>query len=326
MAARVLPGLLLAIGVALAARVVAAQTQLVPDVVLALVAGLAVNAVVRLPAAVRPGTRFVLHYLLRAAIVLLGAGLTVAEISRLGSLTILLVIACVVTAMSLGMALGRCTRLPPKIGVLIGAGTAICGGSAILAIAPLIEAEESETAYAVAVIFTFNIVALLAYPILGHALGMDQVAFGTWAGTAVNDTSVVVATGYAYGHAAGATATIVKLTRTLLLVPLALGVSTAYGVRSAPTRRSAVRVFPWFVLGFAGAALLNSTGAIPAVAEPALAQLAAFLIVVVMAAVGLNVDFGHIRRMGIKPLLVGFGLAASMALVSLSLLHALRVS
>ena len=134
--------------------------------------------------------------------------------------------------MGLGLAFARVFRLPGTIGTLIGAGTAICGGSAILALGPLVRAKDEEIAYAITTIFTFNIVALLLYPPLGHLLHLSSTAFGSWTGTAVNDTSVVVATGFIFSHAAGATATIVKLTRTLLLVPLAIAVGLHYGERA----------------------------------------------------------------------------------------------
>jgi uncharacterized membrane protein YadS len=217
-----LPGLLLAVAVAAAARFLARFTGAIPDVLLALIGGIAIANLFTLPAMVQPGVRFVLHTVLRTAIILLGAGLTVAAIVGLGGATLGLVVICVCVAMSLGLLLARVARLTGTIGTLIGAGTAICGGTAILAIGPLIGAADEEIAYAVTTIFTFNIIALLVYPPLGHALHLSSVAFGSWAGTAVNDTSVVVATGYVYDPAAGATATIVKLTRTLLLVPLAV--------------------------------------------------------------------------------------------------------
>jgi uncharacterized integral membrane protein (TIGR00698 family) len=322
-----LPGLALALAIAAASRVLARVSGAVPDVLIALLAGMLLTNLVKLPGAVRPGVRFVLHWLLRTAIVLLGAGLTLAAIARLGSATLWLVLVCVGVAMGLGLLLARTARLPGAVGTLIGAGTAICGGTAILAIGPLIGASDEEVAYAVTTIFTFNIVALFVYPIAGHALGLSSVAFGSWAGTAVNDTSVVVATGYVYRHLAGATATIVKLTRTLLLVPLAFVLGSVHAARSAGafSPRAMLKAVPWFVLGFAAVVNLNSFGVIPAAASAAMTGSASFLIVVVLAAVGLNVDIAKIARMGFMPLLVGLALATAMTFVSLFLIGRMHI-
>jgi uncharacterized integral membrane protein (TIGR00698 family) len=326
-----LPGLTLAVAIAVAARLVARFTGPVPDVLLALLGGIALTNVVRLPQAVRPGVGFVLNRVLRAAIILLGAGLTLASIVSLGAATLWLVLICVCVAIGLGLLLARVARLPGAVGTLIGAGTAICGGTAILAIGPLIDAADEEIAYAVTTIFTFNIIALIVYPLLGRALHLSPVAFGSWAGTAVNDTSVVVATGYVYGKLAGVTATVVKLTRTLLLVPLAFALGTTYAARRsagspvALSGRALLEAVPWFVLGFAGMALLNSAGAFSPAMSAALTQLAGFLIVVVLAAVGLNVDLVKIRRLGLRPLGVGLALALTMAIVSLSLITLLHI-
>lgn len=326
-----LPGVGLALAIALAARIGAPFTGPVPDVLIALLSGIALANLLRIPAAFQPGIHFVLNKVLRAAIILLGAGLTLASILKLGAATLWLVLICVCIAVGLGLLLARFAHLPGAVGTLIGAGTAICGGTAILAIGPLIEATDEEIAYGITTIFTFNIIALLVYPPLGHALHLSPITFGSWAGTAVNDTSVVVATGYVYGQTAGATATIVKLTRTLLLVPVAFALGTAHIMRSrngSPTKlpgRAILKAVPWFVLGFAGMAMLNSVGLLPTELTRSLTQFAGFLILVVLAAVGLNVDLPKIGRMGFRPMAVGLALAVIMAIISLSLIKALGI-
>jgi len=325
-----LPGIVLALAIAIAARIVARFTGAVPDVLIALLGGIAIANLASLPATVRPGVAFVLSKVLRTAIVLLGAGLTLATVLHLGVATLWLVLVCVSVAVGLGLLLARLARLQGAIGTLVGAGTAICGGTAILAIGPLIEARDEEIAYAVTTIFTFNVVALLVYPLVGGAMHMSQIAFGSWAGTAVNDTSVVVATGYVYGKLAGATATVVKLTRTLLLVPLAIAAGSVHAARagggaSKLTRGALLRSVPWFVLGFAGMAILNSIGLITPQVAKGLTTIASFLIVVVLAAVGLNVNIGKIARMGLRPLAVGLTLATAMAFVSLFLIRAMHI-
>ncbi len=333
----VLPGLIVILAIAVGARLLARFTGAIPDVVLALVAGMAARNLLQLPAGIRPGVAFTLRYFLRAAIILFGAGLTFAAIVQAGAATLALVCACFIVAMLLGLGLARLFRLPGTVGTLIGAGTAICGGSAILAIGPLLRAKDEEIAYAITTIFTFNIIALLLYPPLGHALHLSETAFGSWAGTAVNDTSVVVATGYVYGAKAGAVATIVKLTRTVLLVPLAIGIGLwadarfAEGAQAAapgggvPLWRRVMNTVPWFILGFVAMATLNSLHVFSAGTAGALTLCAGFFIVMVLAGVGLNVDIEKIRRMGARPLGAGMLLAAVMAVVSISLVHVLHI-
>ncbi|MGD0471606.1 MAG: putative sulfate exporter family transporter [Candidatus Velthaea sp.] len=332
-----IPGLALVLAVAVVARLLSRCTGAFPDVAIALVAGMLLRNLVGLPAGINPGIAFTLRYLLRAAIILFGAGLTFAAIAHAGAATLALVGLCFIMAMGLGLALARAFRLPGVVGLLIGAGTAICGGSAILALGPLVRAKDEEIAYAISTIFTFNVIALLLYPPLGHLFHFSQIAFGSWSGTAVNDTSVVVATGYIYGAKAGAVATIVKLTRTMLLVPLAIVVGlrgdaqASNGARAgAPLAdagiwRRVTRTIPWFIFGFVAMAALNSVGAFSVDTARVLTATAAFFIVMVLAGVGLNVDVAQIGRLGLRPLAVGILLATVMAGVSIGLIRALRI-
>jgi len=318
-------GVLAVAALAAVARALALAAGPVPDVVVGLVGGALLGNTLRLPAVLRPGIAFVLRYVLRLAIILFGLGLSLAAVLQTGGGALALVVLCFATAMLLGYAVARLFKLGVNVGTLLGAGTAICGGSAILAIGPLLRANDEEIAYALSTIFAFNIVALLAFPPLGHALGLSSNAFGAWTGTAVNDTSVVVATGFAYSHAAGATATIVKLTRTLFLVPLAVAVGLA-ARREAGTLAARVRAtVPWFVVGFVGAAAARSAGIVPAPVLGAAAAVASFAIVMVLVAVGLNVDVRKMARLGPKPLVAGFVLASTMAVVSFSLVRALHI-
>jgi uncharacterized integral membrane protein (TIGR00698 family) len=330
-----LPGVAITLCIAVAARFLSRYTGAIPDVVIALFAGIAIRNTIALPPISQVGVSFTLRYILRTAIILLGAGLSLAAILKTGASTLVLVLVCCSVAMLLGVMLARVFGLPGLLGTLIGAGTAICGGTAILAIAPLVRAKDEEVAYAITTIFTFNIIALLLYPPLGHALALSATAFGSWTGTAVNDTSVVVATGYVYSPAAGAVATIVKLTRTVLLVPLAITVGLIYAARYAredgdtaektTTLQRALKTVPWFVLGFVAMAGLNSLGLFPPAVDRALTTSAAFLIVMVLAAVGLNVNLKKIVKMGFKPMLVGLALASIMAIFSLGLIHIMGI-
>jgi uncharacterized integral membrane protein (TIGR00698 family) len=228
---------------------------------------------------------------------------------------------------TLGICLGVAVLLGPRLGLdralqtLIGVGTAICGASAIAAVSGVIEASEGDIAYAISTIFVYNIAAVVVFPAVGHALSLSQSAFALWAGTAINDTSSVLAAGFAYGSAAGNEAVIVKLTRTLLIVPivvaLAIRGSRANRSRGVPWRR----VFPAFIGGFVAAVALNAVGVIPRGAHVAIANVALFLIVVALAAVGLRSDFEAMRRTGMRPLFFGGILWVVVSTSSLAIAH-----
>ena len=326
-AGRVAPGIAIAAAIAISARLASPIVRPVPDVILALALGVVIrNTIPATP--VEPGAKFVTHYVLRAAIVLIGASFTLVAAADQGTSVLGPIVGLVVFAFLLGLALARLTKLPTAMGILLGAGTAICGASAILAISPIVRAKASETAYAVATIFTFNLLALVTYPIVGHLLNLGQTTFGIWAGTAVNDTSVVIATGLAYGHAAGAAATITKLTRTVLLLPLAVLISVFYGMQQqgAPSRFATVRkAIPWFILGFIGLAALRTVGLLPPSVLSVMAAAASFGIVMVIGSVGLNVELKVLARIGPKALLVGLVLGAVMSVVSLSAILVLHL-
>lgn len=320
------PGLAVAICIALVAPLIDLFVRGIPDVVTALFLGALVGNTVG-KSWPQPGARLVLRYGLRVAIIALGAGLDLSIVVALGAKTLVLIVCLVTTAISLGLLFGRLARLDRNVSVLVGVGTAICGASAILAVSPLIRAKPRETAYAITTIFAFNLAALIVLPPLGHHFGITQPRFGTWVGTAVNDTSVVVATGYVYGPIAGGVATLVKLTRTMLLVPMCVAIGLAYG--DAQTKGTlATRAWhslPWFVFGFFALATANTTHLLPTYVASATAQTGAMALVVVLAAVGLSVDVRGILKMGSKPLVVGLALATSMLMLSFILVSLIRI-
>jgi uncharacterized integral membrane protein (TIGR00698 family) len=221
--------------------------------------------------------------------------------------------------LTLAYFVGRALGLDRDLRRLLGVGTAICGGSAIAALSSVIEADQADIAYALGAVFLFNVVAVIIFPGLGHLMQLSQSAFGLWAGTAINDTSSVVAAAFAYGHAAGNSAVIVKLTRTTLIIPIVL----FYAWRRISEHRNTgkkipwLSIIPWFILWFLVAAAINSLGLIPAAAHPALATIALFAITVALAAVGLGTDVAKIRSAGFRPLLLGAILWIAIAISSL---------
>jgi uncharacterized integral membrane protein (TIGR00698 family) len=204
---------------------------------------------------------------------------------------------------------------------LIGVGTAICGASAIAATDAVIEADETDVSYAITTIFFFNLVAVIAYPLLGHVAGLSQHTFGLFAGTAINDTSSVEAATTVYGHQAAAYGLVVKLTRTLAIIPICLGLAARRrGEAACASRRPAEwRVLPVFLLGFLVAVVFNSAGLVPVHLHGALAAAATWMITAALAAIGLSSRLDQIRTAGIRPLCLGAILWASVGLSSLAL-------
>ncbi len=204
--------------------------------------------------------------MLQLAIVVSGFGLSLAVVVRTGLGTLPVTLGTIAVALIAAPVIGRMLGLHSPLRTLIGVGTAICGASAIAAVSSVIEPDEAEIALAIATVFFYNVLAVLVFPPIGHALGLGQEAFGLWAGTAINDTSSVVAAGYIYGRDAGDHATIVKLTRASLILPIVavIAVRHARATRAAGAKVPWRRIVPWFILWFLVAALMNSTGLVPA--------------------------------------------------------------
>lgn len=274
-----------------------------------------------------PGYEFASKNLLQLSIVVLGTGLSLQQVVRVGGDSLPVMLGTLTVALGGAWVFGRLLGVRGDTQLLIGVGTAICGGSAIAAATAAIGAKRSSVAYALATIFTFNVVAVLTFPPLGHLLGLGPEAFGLWAGTAINDTSSVVAAGYAYGQEAGDQALVVKLTRSLTLVPIVLALVLLKSRRDA---RSAAKVgerrrIPWrrmvplFLVGFIAAAGLRSAGLVPDGWQPGLSWTGTFLITAALVAIGLSIRPAELRNAGLRPLLLGAILWISVVLSSLAL-------
>jgi uncharacterized integral membrane protein (TIGR00698 family) len=263
-------------------------------------------------------------YALRAGIILLGATLNLSDVARTGVASLSLLLLTIAVGLSFALLAGRAMGVDWRMRCLIGMGTTICGASAIAALAPVLRAKTEEIAYSISVIFLFNMLAVFLFPAFGHLMGMSDDGFGLWAGTAVNDTSAVVAAGFAFSKAAGAYATVVKLTRTTLIIPLVLGFGLAMpwldpearGTRGDLGARLRKAV-PWFIGLFVIASLLNTLGLIGS-AAPEVQTVARFVMVVALAAVGLQGHWRAFAGAGLKPLVLGMGTWAAVALTSLA--------
>jgi uncharacterized integral membrane protein (TIGR00698 family) len=327
-----IPGVLATAVLALGAWLAGPYVPLAGAPLVALAAGALLGTLRWLPAAWRPGVEFTVKRLLRLAIVLFGTTLSLGEVLATGGGALLLITITVLAALAFTALFGAWLRAPARLTGLIGVGTAICGATAIITIGPVLQSSSEEITFAVTTIFLFNAIAVAVYPVLGHLLGLSDRLFGLWAGTAIHDTSSVLAAAYAYSDPAGQVATVVKLARTLMLVPLALAVAVGVSYRraSAPSRSDGgtvtagapvrlTAIFPWFVLWFAAAALLHSVGVLPPALVRGLGVAGKFLVVMVMAAVGLGADAGAMRRLGMRPLLIGLAAAVVIAALSLTL-------
>jgi uncharacterized integral membrane protein (TIGR00698 family) len=323
-----LPGLLACIALALLAELLGSRLPLIGAPVFAIVLGVAIAAVRPLSPYWIAGTACAAKTILQWSIVLLGAQLSLTEIASGGRDALPVMLGTFVIVLALGYAVGRVLGLDRDLRRLLAVGTAICGGSAIAALASVIDVDRSDVAYALGTIFFFNIVAVVTFPSLGHALTLSQGAFGLWAGTAINDTSSVVAAAFAYGHPAGNAAVVVKLTRTLLIVPLVLFYAWKRVVSHDATGKAVpwLSVVPWFVLWFLTAAALNSAGAIPPSWHAPIQRTALFTIVVALAGVGFSSDLARIKAAGLRPLALGAVLWIAIVLSSLAIAHYTNVS
>ena len=324
---RLAPGLGLAAAIAAAATVIGSLVPLVGAAVPGLLIGAVIGAIRRPGARVRPGVEFAAKRVLQTSVVLLGTQLSVLDVARVGVAGLPVTVGTLAVGLGAAWGLGRALRVGRDTTVLIGVGTGVCGAAAIAATAPVLGAAAADVAYAVSTIFAFNIAAVLVFPLIGHLLGMSQAGFGLFAGTAVNDTSSVVAAAAAYGPVATDHAIVVKLVRTLAIIPITL-------VLAAVTRRhdqspgvprpargvwDVVRLVPWFLVGFVAMAALNSLGLVPAAAHPPLSATAGYLIAVALSGIGLSVDFAAMRRAGWRPLLLGGSLWVVVSVTSLGL-------
>lgn len=265
--ARVLPGLLLVLAISIPATCINKFVyKPISAVFVAIIAGVIIRNVFGLGSVFVPGNTLAVKKLLRLGIILMGIRLSFCQVVGIGLGALPIIVICIVSAIVLVHLLCRRINLPGRLATLIGVGTSICGVSAIVATSPAIGADEEETAFAVGTISMFGLLAVILYPFIGHMLNMSDTVFGTWAGTAVNDTSQVVATSGIYSQEACKIATVIKLTRNLFMAPVIILMSLLYarakaqgdGDNVGSTKIDYVKAFPLFVLGFVAMAILST--------------------------------------------------------------------
>ncbi|MGI6176042.1 MAG: YeiH family protein [Christensenellales bacterium] len=293
--------------------------------VLALILGILLHPVLkRMPQTVS-GVHFVSTKILKLGIIFMGITLSFSQVWMVGKYALLLLGFTLATAFGGGYLLGRLFKVNWKLSSLLSTSTAICGGTAVATLGPAIEADDRDIAYAISATFLFDLLTVILFPWIGNMLGLSDTSYGLWVGTAVNDTSSVVAAGYGFSEAAGSFAVIVKLTRTLFIVPIVLIFSYVYArkkLRSAqlsgPEKKVRIAaVFPWFVLLFLGMVAVKSTGFVPENVVTGVSFLSKLLMVMALAAIGLKTSVQEVKGVGLKPMLLGVSIDTSVVFVAL---------
>ncbi|WP_352420424.1 YeiH family protein [Proteiniborus sp.] len=301
--------------------------------VFALLIGMSLNPFVSKYQIFEKGFGFTSKKILRLAIILMGISLSFGQVVEVGKFSLIVMVFTLITAFGGGYLVGKLFGMNWKLSSLISAGTGICGGSAVAAIAPVIDAEESDIAYAISATFIFDVIMVVLFPIMGRYFNMTDLGYGLWTGTAVNDTSSVVAAGYAFSDIAGKFSVIVKLTRTLSIVPVVLIFSyinerliRKNEENSLKEKGEAVihlrkkvdikKIFPWFILMFLGMVAIKSTGLIPEMLSQSISKISKFLMVMSLGAIGLRTNFSKLAKSGFAPMVHGFIISALVVIVS----------
>ena len=295
--------------------------------IIALFMGTIINSFFH-PSWIKPALKFTSKRILKVAIILLGASLSVNTILSVGKMTFFVMLFTFAMCFGGGYFIRKLFGLNWKLGNLISAGTGICGGSAVAAIAPVIDADDKDIAFAMSSTFLFDMVMVALYPLMGKALGMSDIAYGIWAGTSVNDTASVVASGYAFSEIAGDFATMVKLTRTIAIIPTVL-VFAYIGTRAKQKELKAtsggqkvklVKIIPWFICGFLLLAILNSVGWIPESTGSLIKSTSKFLMVTALAAIGLGTSLLDFKKAGLRPMFYGVTIDTLVTLTALGVI------
>ena len=295
--------------------------------IIALFLGTIINSFFH-PDWIKPALKFTSKKVLKLSIILLGASLSVGTIMSVGKMTFFVMLFTFAMCFGGGYFVRKVFGLNWKLSNLISAGTGICGGSAIAAIAPVIDADDKDIAFALSSTFIFDMVMVALYPIMGKLLGMSDIAYGIWAGTSVNDTASVVASGYAFSELAGDFATMVKLTRTIAIIPTVL-VFAYIGTRikqkelkskNSDKKVNIIKIIPWFIGGFLALAVLNSIGFIPVRISEILKGISKFLMVTALAAIGLGTSITDFKKAGLSPMFYGITIDTLVTLTALAVI------
>ncbi len=330
------PGILLCLAIAIPSWFIGTAFPIIGGAVIAILAGMILTLIIKNKTTLEPGIKFTSKKILQWAVILLGFGMDLNVVLETGKQSLPIIICTIGISLIMAFLINKFIKMPSKVATLIGVGSSICGGSAIAATAPVIDADEEEVAQSISVIFLFNVLAALLFPSFGQLIGFDTTsgdAFGIFAGTAVNDMSSVTATASTWdgmfnlGTATLDKAVTVKMTRTLAIIPITLVLALARAKKQKSNGAGKInfkKIFPFFILFFIGASIITtiavSCGVSADLFDP-LKTLSKFLIVMAMAAIGMNTNIVKLVKSGAKPIFLGFCCWISITGVSLLLQH-----
>lgn len=330
------PGILLCLAIAIPSWFIGTAFPIIGGAVIAILAGMVLTLIIKNKGVLDSGIKFTSKKVLQWAVILLGFGMDLNVVLETGKQSLPIIICTIGISLIMAFLINKFIKMPSKVATLIGVGSSICGGSAIAATAPVIDADEEEVAQSISVIFLFNVLAALLFPSFGQLIGFDTTsgeAFGIFAGTAVNDMSSVTATASTWdgmfnlGTATLDKAVTVKMTRTLAIIPITLVLAFARAKKQKSNNAGKInikKIFPFFILFFIGASIITtiavSCGVSADLFDP-LKTLSKFLIVMAMAAIGMNTNIVKLVKSGAKPIFLGFCCWVSITGVSLLLQH-----
>ena len=336
-------GLVLCLAIALPSWFLGKIFPIVGGAVIAILAGMVLTGFIRHKEHLEPGIKFTSKKILHWAVILLGFGMNLSVVLETGKQSLPIIISTITTSLIIAYVLHKAMNIPSKISTLVGVGSSICGGSAIAATAPVIDADDEEVAQAISVIFFFNVLAAILFPSFGKMLGFDTLsgnAFGVFAGTAINDTSSVTAAASTWdgmwnlGSATLDKAVTVKLTRTLAIIPITLFLAFIRTRNEEKYDRAQGQsvsfkdIFPFFILYFMAASILTTIAlkaGVPMSFFQPIKELSKFFIVLAMAAIGLNTNLVKLIKTGGKPIFMGACCWAGITAVSLLLQSVLGI-
>lgn len=335
-------GILVCLAIAIPSWLLGKAFPVVGGAVIAIIAGMILAMFWKDKGKAAAGIKWTSKVILQTAVVLLGFGMNLGVIFQTGKQSLPIILCTITTSLIIAWVLQKVLKVPANTSILVGVGSSICGGSAIAATAPVINADDDEVAQSISVIFFFNVLAAIFFPILGRAMGFDTMhgdAFGIFAGTAINDTSSVTAAASTWdsmwnlGSETLNKAVTVKLTRTLAIIPITLGLALIRARKAAKegtktTKFSLKKAFPMFILYFVIAAIVTTVcvhmGVDASLFSP-LKELSKFMIIMAMAAIGLNSNVVQLVRTGGKPIIVGASCWCGITIVSLLMQHVMGI-
>ena len=332
-------GLVFCFAITIPAALLGTFAPVVGGPVFAMLIGMVIALFVKdgsLRTALEPGVKYTSKKILQYAVILLGFGMNLADILAKGQQSLPIIIATITTSLVIAFVLCKAMKIPSKVATLIGVGSSICGGSAIAATAPVIKADYEDIATSISVIFLFNVIAALIFPTLGGMLGLSNEGFGLFAGTAVNDTSSVTAAASAWDSIHGSSildeAAVVKLTRTLAIIPITLVLAfwqvrraKAAGAHDAENAFSLKKIFPFFILFFLAASVITTVFGLPTEVTAPIKEVSKFFIMMAMAAIGFNTNIVKLVTSGGKPIALGLCCWVGIAAMSLAMQAALGI-